>query len=50
MKHVAEFYGLGWDAVKAIGKAYLEATLGEADLSDRAVPAMDEFAIQREHR
>jgi transposase len=50
VKHVAEFYGLGWDAVKAIDKTYLEATLGESDLSDLRVPAMDEFAIKRGHR
>ena len=34
IKHVAEFYGLGWDAVKAIDKAWLEATLGEPDLTE----------------
>ena len=50
VKHVAEFYGLGWDAVKAIDKTYLEATLGEPDLSDLTVLAMDEFAIKRGHR
>jgi len=50
VKHVADFCGLGWDAVKAIDKAYLEVTLGEADLSDLTVLAMDEFAIQRGHR
>ena len=50
VQHVAEFYGLGWDAVKAIDQAYLEATLGEPELSDLVVLAMDEFAIQRGHR
>ena len=50
VKHVAEFYGLGWDAVKAIDKTHLEATLGEPDLSDLTVLAMDEFAIKRGHR
>ncbi len=50
IKHVAEFYGLGWDAVKAIDKAYLKATLGEPDLSDLTQLAMDEFAIKRGHR
>jgi transposase len=50
VKHVAEFYGLGWDAVKAIDKTYLEATLGEPDLSEVTQLAMDEFAIKRGHR
>lgn len=50
VKHVAEFYGLGWDAVKAIDQTHLEATLGEPDLSDLTVLAMDEFAIKRGHR
>ena len=50
VKHVADFYGLGWDAVKAIDKAHLEASLGEPDVSDLTVLAMDEFAIKRGHR
>ena len=50
IKHVAEFYGLGWDAVKAIDKTHLEVTLGEPDLSDLTLLAMDEFAIKRGHR
>jgi transposase len=50
IKHVAEFYGLSWDAVKRIDKAWLEATLGEPDLSELDFLAMDEFAIKRGHR
>ena len=50
IKHVAKFYGLGWDAVKAIDKAWLETTLGEPDLTDLRFLAMDEFAIKRGHR
>jgi transposase len=50
IKHVAAFYGLGWDAVKAIDKAWLEATLGEPDLAGLVFLAMDEFAIKRGHR
>jgi transposase len=50
IKHVAEFYGLGWDAVKAIDKAHLKATLGEPDLSDVDLLAMDEFAVKKGHR
>jgi transposase len=50
IKHVAEFYGLGWDAVKRIDKDYLQETLGPPDLSDLAAIVMDEFAIQKGHR
>ena len=50
IKHVAEFYGLGWDAVKAIDKAWLEAALGEPDLTGLNSLAMDEFAVKRGHR
>ena len=46
----AEFYGLGWDAAKAIDKAYLERTLGEPDLSGLTLLALDEFAIKKGHR
>lgn len=46
----AEFYGLGWDAAKAIDKAYLERTLGEPDLSNLTVLALDEFALKKGHR
>jgi transposase len=50
IRHVARFYGLGWDAVKAIDKAHLKATLGEPDLSDVDLLAMDEFAVKKGHR
>lgn len=50
IKHVAQWYGLNWHTVKAIDKAYLERTLGPADLSDVEQIAMDEFAIQKGHR
>lgn len=50
IKHVAAFYGLGWDTMKAIDKAWLEATLGEPDLTELELLAMDEFVIKREHR
>ena len=33
IKHVAAFFGLGWDAVKAIDKRHLMDTLGAIDLS-----------------
>lgn len=50
VKHVAEFYGLGWDAVKAIDKTYPTEKLGPGDLTGIEVVAMDEFAIQKGHR
>jgi transposase len=50
IKQVAAFFGLGWDAVKAIDKRHLEETLGPIDLSGVLVIAMDEFAIQKGHR
>jgi len=50
IEQAASFYGLGWDTVKAIHKAYLEAKLGPVDVSGVEVIAMDEFAIQKGHR
>lgn len=50
VKHVAEFYGLGWDAVKDIDKSTLEAELGPPDLDGVDLLAMDEFAIQKGQR
>jgi transposase len=50
IKQVADFFGLGWDAVKAIDKRHLEAALGLIDLTGVSVIAMDEFAIQKGHR
>lgn len=50
IKHAAEFFDLGWDAVKAIDKAHLKQTLGEPDLDDLTLLAMDEFAIHKGHR
>lgn len=50
IKHVAAFFGLGWDAVKAIDKRHLAERLGPVDLSGVALLAMDEFAIQKGHR
>lgn len=50
IKHVAEYFGLGWETVKAIDKATLERTLGLVDLAGVEVIAMDEFALQKGHR
>lgn len=50
VKHVAQYYGLGWDRVKGIDKAWLHKSLGPVDLGGVEVIAMDEFAIQKGHR
>jgi transposase len=50
IKHVAEFFGLGWDAVKAIDKAYLAHKLGPVDLRGVEVIAMDEFSLRKGHK
>ena len=50
VKHVAQYLGLGWDAVKAIDKSFLKEKLGPPDLSGVEVIAMDEVAIHRGHR
>lgn len=50
IKHVAAFFGLGWDAVKLIDQSALERKLGEPDLDGLEVIGMDEFAIEKGHR
>lgn len=50
IKHVAEHYGLGWDAVKAIDKAAMEMDLGEVNLRGLAILLIDEFALRKGHR
>lgn len=50
IKHVAEYFGLGWHTVKEIDKRYLQETLGNPNLSEVDVILMDEFAIQKGHR
>jgi len=50
IKHVAQWFGVGWETVKQIDKRALGARLGPVDLTDVRVIAMDEFAIQRGHR
>ena len=50
LKHVAEFYGLGWDTVKAIDREWLERKLGQPDLSGLTLLALDEFALKKGHR
>ena len=50
IRHVAQFFGLGWKTVKALDRARLEEDLGPPDLDELTVIAMDEFAIQKGHR
>jgi transposase len=50
IKHVADYLGMGWDAVKQIDREHLEETLGPVDLSGVESIVMDEFAIQKGHR
>ena len=50
IRQVAEHYGLSWDQVKRVHKAYLNKTLGAPDLSGVTEIGMDEFAIRKGHR
>lgn len=50
VKHVAQHFGLGWDAVKRVHKRYLQQLLEPIDFSGVTVIGMDEFAIQTGHR
>jgi transposase len=50
IKHVADFYHLGWDTVKGIDRTSLTEKLGPVDLRGVQVIALDEFAIQKGHR
>lgn len=50
LAHVAEFFGLGWDAVKQADREALERHLSGQDPRSARILAMDEFAIQKGHR
>jgi transposase len=50
VKHVASWFGLGWDTVKAIDRAAMETRLGPVDFSGVRIIAIDEFALQRGQR
>ncbi len=50
VQHVAEWYALDWDTVKALDKSALAARLLPVDLSGITVIAMDEFALRKGHR
>ncbi|HUO87141.1 MAG TPA: ISL3 family transposase [Thermoanaerobaculia bacterium] len=50
IRHVAQHFGLGWDAVKAIDKAWLVDRLIPVDLDGVELLVMDEFALHKGHR
>lgn len=50
IKHVAQHYGLAWQTVKELDKAWLNRSLGPVDFTGVTMLVMDEFAIQRGHR
>lgn len=50
IKHVAQWFGTGWETVKQIDQRALAVRLGPVDLSAVRVIAIDEFAVQRGHR
>jgi Transposase and inactivated derivatives len=50
IKHVAEWFGVSWDTVKAIDKRALVARLGPIDLGGVRRIAIDEFATHRGHQ
>ena len=50
IKHVADHFHLGWDAVKRADLCFLQRTIGPPDLSRVELIVMDEFAIQKGHR
>ena len=50
IKHVAAWFGVGWETVKQIDRHALERRLGPVDLSAVRVIAIDEFALHRGQR
>jgi transposase len=50
IKHVAEWFRVGWETVKQVDQRALVVRLGPVDLTNVRVIALDEFAIQRGHR
>jgi transposase len=50
IKHVAAWFGVGWETVKQIDQRSLDQRLGPVDLRTVRVIAVDEFAMQRGHR
>lgn len=47
IKHVARWYGIGWDTVKQIDRRALVARLEPVDLTGVSLLAIDEFALRR---
>lgn len=47
IKHVARWYGVGWDTVKQIDRRALAARLEPLDLTGVSLLAIDEFALRR---
>lgn len=50
LKAVAAYCGLGWDAVKALHRRYLEQTLETPDFSHVDTVIVDEFSLSKGHR
>jgi transposase len=50
LSRVADFHGLAWSTVKAIHRAYLDATLGPPDLTSVETIILDEFSLHTGHR
>jgi transposase len=50
IKHVAHWFGVGWETVKQIDRRALAARLGPLVLRNIRCIAIDEFALQRGHR
>lgn len=47
IRHVARHFGLGWDAVKAMDKAWLTEQLAPVDLDGIELLVMDEFSLHK---
>jgi transposase len=50
VRHVADYFGLGWDTVRAIDHAWLERHLEPLALEPVEAILMDEFALSKGHR
>jgi transposase len=50
IKHVAEYFGLHWDTVKAIDHAHLKTSLPPVAWSEVEVIAIDDFAVRKGRR
>lgn len=50
IRHVAQYFGLGWDSVKGLEKDWLSEQFATVDLQGVETILMDEFALQKRHR